>query len=360
METYADISPFIFHEMQGDNTALPTKKFQSVFISDARIKQLKIAVNEQKEPTYTAYLQMKKIADQNLDRIPTATREWYVPGYYVDAEGHRTAKNGLCDDANAAYAQALCYRMTDQKKYAEAAIKLINAWVNTLEVLQTKDDSRLSFSYHFPAFILAADLLRDENVWPDNEQKGFEIFLREKALPMSTIKSKNNWGNWGLVLSSACAVYLNDRDLFQTCVDRWKYFIEDQIASDGHMPHEVHRSEGMRGIWYSHFSLMPQTVAAEILKINGADLYNYRSPSGRTLESAFKKIAAWTRFPESFPYWEGDPKKLTGRQYISYFEILNVHWPNGDATSLLRKKRPLTATHSTPYMTFSHGAPITK
>lgn len=274
-------------------------KISSVFLSDTRIKEIKESVAQKHEPSYSAFGECLIVADQNLTRKPTAPKKWYVPSYYKDAEGHQKAKNGLRDDANAAYAMALCYRITGDSKYAESAIRLINAWANHLETMSREDDSMLSLSYHFPAFIFAADLLRDEGIWPKDEQDAFTLFLRNKALPMSTIDRENNWGNWGLVLSTSCAVYLKDQSLFRQCANRWKHFIEHQIADDGHLPHEVNRSGGQRGIWYSHFSLMPQTIAAEILYLNGQDLYDFKSQNGRTLKQAFERIAGWTNNPGS-------------------------------------------------------------
>lgn len=329
--------------------------FSSVFISDSRIKSLGEAVTKKEEPAYAAFEACRIDADQNLTRMPTAPNKWYVPRYYSDAEGHNKAKNGLRDDANAAYSLALCFRITGEKKYAQSAVRLINAWATNVETMSSKDDSTLSFSYHFPALLFAADLLRDENVWPEDQQKTFSEFLKTKALPMSTMGRENNWGNWGLVLSSSCAVYLQDEALFDRCVERWKYFIEHQIAEDGHLPHEVTRGGGKQGIWYSHFSLMPQTIAAEILRVNGKDLYDFKSPSGRTLKQAYDRIAQWTRKPDTFPYWKGDPKELQGVDHFSYFEILNSHWANEDASALLGKARPMTASHSAPLLTFTHG-----
>lgn len=332
-----------------------TSPMRFVFISDSGILRLKEAVKEKNEPVYPAFAEVLKLADQNLERRPATPKIWYVPGYYNDAGGHRKAKNGLRDDANIAYAMALCFRITGEAKYAHSAIRLINAWVSMIDSMSQEDDSALSFSYHFPALIFAADLLRNKDVWPETKQKQFSDFLRYRALPMSTLDRENNWGNWGLVLSAACAVYLKDPTLFKTCVERWKYFIEHQIANDGHLPHEVTRREGKSGIWYSHFCLMPQTIAAEILRINGQDLFMYRSPSGHTLKQAFFRIAEWTRDPGKFPYWDGDPEELSGRYYLSYFEILNTHWENEDAVELLRRFRPLSADHSAPFLTFTHG-----
>ncbi len=344
----------VFSCSEEHKTALDNRLYNCVFISNSTIKDLKELINEKKFK-HTAFKALQMEADKHLDRVPVVPDKWYVPGYYNDAEGHRKAKNGLQDDANAAYALSLYYRITGQKKYARSAVRIINAWSTKIKAWSREDDSTLSFSYHFPSLVFAADLLRDENVWPENQQSVFSDFLRNNALPMNTMNSKNNWGNWGLVLSTSCAAYLGDEKLFQKCVDRWKYFIDNQLASDGHLPHEVKRGEGKSGIWYSHFCLMPQAIVAEILKNNGVDLYEYVSPQGRTFRQAFDCIAVWTEKPELFPYWKGDPKALGGVNYYSYFEILNARWPNDAATRLLKKSRPMSARHSAPFLTLTHG-----
>ena len=332
-----------------------SNSFAWVFISDSRIQALKQAVETRQEPTFTAFQALRRYADDNLTRKPQVPEVWYVPGYYHDAAGHRQAKQGLADDANVAYALALGFRVTGELKYAQTAVRLINTWATNIDSMSQQDDSRLSFSYHFPALIFAADLLRDEDVWLEEQQQVFANFLENRALPMNTMQSKNNWGNWGLVLAVSCAVYLRDEALFKQCVERWKYFIEHQIAADGHLPHEVNRSGGQRGIWYSHFCLMPQTIAAEIIRVNGIDLFDFKSPSGKTLQQAFEKVATWTEQPGRFPYFQGQADKLLGVNYFSYFEILSTHWPNDAASRLLEKSRPLTANHSAPFLTFTHG-----
>lgn len=346
--------------VQDNTTSSPrTWHASSVFISDCRIATLKRRVLRRAEPTYSAFTVLHKIAEVNyLSRKPSVPTIWYVPRFYEDAQGHKKAKNGLRDDANAAYALALCYRITDDQKYAKSAIRIINAWVSGVKRMSRIDDSMLSFSFHFPAMIFAADLLRDSTVWPKEQQIEFSTFLKKKVLPMNTMWQENNHGNWGLVLAIACATYLDDERLFNKCIKRWKSFIKHQIAHDGHLPHEVRRSDGRRGIWYSHFCLMPQTIAAEIAKVNGVDLYDYKSRRGRTLKDAFVRIAEWSRNPKTFPYWKGSQWSLRGVDYYSYFEILNAHWRNDAASELLMRFRPMTARHSAPFLTFTHGEPL--
>jgi len=342
----------------GNQSPEPAWRNQGIFLSEARLATLKKRVAQKVEPTYAAFQKLQKAADDQLHQPPHVLSEWYVTGFYRDVKGHQKAKNGLADDANGAYALALAYRMTDDSKYAAAAAALINAWATGVQSMSRKDDSMLSFSYHFSAFIFAADLIKSFPGWPNEQQAAFKEFVRTKAIGMNTMDRANNWGNWGLVLVLAGAAYLEDQALFDKGVARWKEFIEKQIADDGHLPHEVGRNGGVgeHGLWYSHFTLMPQTIAAEVARVNGADLYDYRSPGGHTLRAAFERLAPWARDPQTFPYYKGkDPQGQKATNYVSYWEILNAHWPHPDATAMLATMRPLSATHSTPHLTFTHG-----
>jgi hypothetical protein len=342
-------------EVSQSSALADTPAPREIFLSEARLDTLKQRIEQQTEPTYSAWLDLKSRAETLLDRQPHAPEHWYVPGYYRDAAGHSRAKQGLQDDANAVYELALCWRMTGDERYARSAVYLIDGWVITIKSTSQKDDSTLSFSYHFPAMIFGADLLASCPEFSPDRQDAFRHFCRETALPLNTMDRSNNWGNWGLVLVLACARYLDDDELLERGEQRWKELLDRQIDNRGHLHHEVRRSGGMRGIWYSHFSLFPQTVAAEILRLAGRDLYDWRSPEGHTLRRAFEPLAGWSRDPASFPYWDGDPSQLTGVTYFSYFEILDAHWPNEDAALLLRQSRPMTARHCAPVLTFTHG-----
>jgi hypothetical protein len=63
----------------------------------------------------------------------------------------------------------------------------------------------------------------------------------------------------------------------------------------------------------------------------------------------------WLR-GQSITVGMGDvPSRRTGVTYVSYFDVLKAHWPNEDAAWLLRRSRPMTARHSAPVLTFTHG-----
>ena len=185
-----------------------------VFITEARLALLRQRVQAGAEPNAAAFRKMKAEVDRDLNREPHVLKQWYVPGYYSDASGHRKAKEGLQDDANFVYQAALCSRMTGDEKYAQAAARVVHAWATQVESTSDKDDSTLSFSYHFPAMVFGADLLRGSPSWAAESRAAFDRFLVEKALPLNTMKARNNWGNWGLVLVLAVAAYRDDAALF--------------------------------------------------------------------------------------------------------------------------------------------------
>ncbi|MDR2998158.1 MAG: alginate lyase family protein [Microbacterium sp.] len=344
-----------------------------VFLDDARIAalQARATVNLQ-DP---AWLKVRAQADSAVSRSAQAPAVWEVPPFYEGADANRAAKHALMDDANQAYAAGIAYRVTGDQQYAEAAAKMIRAWSQIQEV-RTTDDSGLTWSYHFPALIFAADLIGDYAGFTAADRDGFATLLRGASLSANTMDRDNNWGNWGTVLVMATAAYLEDESsLFTRATDRWKYLLEHQIAADGTLPLEITRNDGTgsHGIWYTHFALQPQTIAAEIARVNGVDLFGYVSPSGRTLRQAYQVIAGWVVDPASFPVWQGDPAAMTNvrtieymfngalvrESTISYFEILDAHWPAPGAEAVLAADRPLSTLHTAPFLTFTHGpAPV--
>ena len=329
----------------------------AVILPAERITVLRQRIAAKSEPTATAWTVVQTSATAALTFQPQVPAVWSVPGFYQKKEAHLAAKKGLQESADAAYALALAWRMTGEERFAQAAARIILAWA-ALQELKTGEDSSLAFSYHFPPLIFAADLLRGSPAWNDAAERTLCTFLREKAQPMNTMKSGNNWGNWGLVLFSAIAAFTGDQAGLDQAQVRWKQFIDSQIAADGHLHEEVGRNGGRSGMWYSHFSLFPQTIAAEILRVQGRDCFAYAGKDGRSLKLAYERLAPWSLRPETFPYFKGDAKDLHGSDYVSYFEILLPRWPDADARAVVLANRPLTARNGLPYLTFTHGEPF--
>lgn len=307
-------------------------------------------------------------ADANLSREPTVPAVWMVPWAYGPDSAKATEITAkLRDQANAAYRLALAYRIAGGEHYAVAAARQITTWIRGVQTYSTAEDSTLAYAVNFPLMIVAADLLRPSAAFPAAAQQEFATYLRVRAFTMSTMSHENNWGNWGLVLEVSAAAYLSDRMAFDKAATRWKYFIANQIAANGEMPLEAHRENGTRGMTYTNFALHPQTLAAEIMRVNGLDLFDYRSPNGRTLRLAYDRIVGprvrghrvrsrrWVHDPATFPYDSSAQDPGGYRYHVGYWELLNARWPRPEAGTVLGYRRPVKDDPMSVGMTFTHG-----
>ncbi|MFI5897399.1 alginate lyase family protein [Actinoplanes sp. NPDC051513] len=328
----------------------------AVFLTDSRIAALKERVAAKTEPTYDAWNALFTAADSDLSREPTVPEVWMVPWAYGPHSAEATEMmSKLRDRANAAYRLALVYRITGDERYAVAGARQITTWIRDVKKYSTAEDSTLEFSVNFPLMIAAADLLRPSTAFPADAQQEFATYLRRRAFTMSTMSQENNWGNWGLVLEASAAAYLRDRMAFDKAATRWKYFIAHQIAANGELPLEVQRENGTKGIWYTSYTLHPQTLAAEIMRVNGLDLFDYHSPNGRTLRQAYERIVGWVHDPATFPYDKSAQDPGGYRYHIGYWELLNARWPGPQADTVLGYRRPLKDDPMSVGMTFTHG-----
>ncbi|MEU4626307.1 alginate lyase family protein [Actinoplanes sp. NPDC023801] len=327
----------------------------AVLFPPSRIAALKERVAAETAPTFTAWNALRAVADANLTREPAVPSAWMVPwAYGPDAAKGAEMVAKLRDQANAAYRLALAYRMSGDERYAVASARQITTWIRGVQSYSTAEDSSLAFAVNFPLMIVAADLLRPSTAFPAATQQEFGAYLRTRAFAMSTISHENNWGNWGLLLEVAAAAYLGDRMKFDQAATRWKYFVANQIAADGQMPRELNRPgdpQGYRGVWYTSFALHPQTLAAEIMRVNGLDLFYYRSPNGRTLRLAYERLVGWVHDPATYPY----PAETGYAYHVGHWELLNLRWPNAKADTVLGWRRPVKDDSGSVGMTFTHG-----
>jgi hypothetical protein len=326
-----------------------------VFLTGRRLTELQRRVAGKQEPTYTAFKRLEQSAQTKLHLRIEIPACWQVCNYYEDRVRHRQERKSLQEGAAAAWELALYYRMSGKEEYASACARLLNDWAQVRQ-FSGAGDSRLCFSYYFPTMLCAADLIRNSPSWSPAEQEIFRRFVREKAVNEATEWWRpNNWGNWGTVLELACGAYLDDRSLFERGLTRWRNLGVLQITEDGVMPLEIYRSGGRKGLWYSTFCLMAQSAGAEIAWVNGVDLFDSSSGAGKKMKHAYERIASWTQHPETFPYFNGPAGMLEGVYNVSYFEILQGHWPNDNASAVLSRLRPVTSEYVVPDLTFTHG-----
>ncbi|MFE5411022.1 alginate lyase family protein [Microbacterium sp. NPDC056569] len=343
-----------------------------VLNSPERIDAVASRVARGVEPQASAFDLLMTDAAAGMARTPAPPEVFFVPFFYNNPTAHRAARDGLQNDANTAYQLALAYRLTGDEAYGAHAAAFIDAWTGTVECVRTSEDSALAFSYHFPAFVFAAELLRGTPAWTEDGERRFAGFLSETATPVagSILHRTNNWGSWALELTAATAAYLADDAGIEAAHTRATELLEHQIDADGHLPEEVTRNNGVGdyGIWYTHFSLLPLMLTAETLGAHGYDLHSYVNTAGTGLGDAVAAASSWVAAPESFPYYTGDVAKLANVRTIdylravgviahsmSYFELAANHHPSAALDALLAEEGPMTTIHSAPHLSLTHG-----
>jgi hypothetical protein len=77
-------------------------------------------------------------------------------------------------------------------------------------------------------------------------------------------------------------------------------------------------TKGKNGVGYSNYALMPTTLAAEILSLNGIQLKEYQPSSSGHFKKAYTKVAGWCLNPETFPFYKSNKGKIKGTSRQSY------------------------------------------
>ncbi len=121
---------------------------------------------------------------------------------HVKPENYATMFN----DAAAAYALALHWRISGEKQYADKAVEILNAWSSTLKRLEGSSDVTLAAGVQGYQFANAAEIMRTYRDWKPEEFERFKKMMLEIFLPQNEgfLKRHNQrpmdhyWANWDL------------------------------------------------------------------------------------------------------------------------------------------------------------------
>jgi len=241
----------------------------------------------------------------------------------------------------AVYRLALCFEASHDARYSSKAEQLLDGWAHTTSRIGT-EQGRDEFNFNFPYALMGAYLLRKDAGWQGTD---LSEFVRKLVVPANNSAKPNNHGNWGVLLLASAGGYLDDPAILGQARQRWLELMRSQVADDGSLPLEICRSDtsnwcggptkGIRGIAYTHYTLFPTTLAAEIFRNEGKDVYS--TPEGGLLCKAYHQAAKWTLQPETFPYFASNNGKLQNINGVDYFYIMQHRCPSPEGTAVLKK-----------------------
>ncbi|EON79363.1 hypothetical protein ADIS_0165 [Lunatimonas lonarensis] len=269
----------------------------------SQVSFVKKQLKEAREPYLSAYKQLLAYADTALSQKHRALSDFAVPGFYVDPDGHRNNSKSLQSDSFNAYATALAFALSGERKYAKKSRYFLLAW-STTNKGYSQADGPLVMSYSGPGMVIAAQLLKDAGYLSKRDLEQIEPWVADvyrRACNEIRLR-KNNWADWGRYGSVLSAAFLEDANEMAENIRLIRSDLDHKIASDGHMPEEVRRQD--RGLWYTYFSLAPITAACwVVLQTEGTDLLR-GGTEGALLKKGLDYLLHYVKEPGNWPWYE--------------------------------------------------------
>lgn len=219
-----------------DFSAVPFKH-PGILLNREQLDLIKQRVADGTEPQKTAFAALLASPYAALDYAPS-------PRATVECGPYSKPDLGCKDerrDAVAAYSQALAWDVTGNERYARNAIRIMNAWANTLTGGHTNENGEAQAAWAGSVWPRAAEIIRHtSNFWQPEEIARFKQMLVTQYLP-SLVNGADENGNKELAMAEALiniGVFNDDRITFANGVRMWRGRTPSVIylKSDGPTP----------------------------------------------------------------------------------------------------------------------------
>ncbi len=139
-------------------------------------------------------------------------------------------------------------------------------------------------------------------------------------------KQTNNHHYWRGLAAAAVGVLSSDDDLFTWGVGVYRQAI-NEIDQRGALPQEMARHE--RAIHYQSFALQPLAPLAAFAERQHVPLYQYRSPSGKTVTDAVNFLGAVVANPSIVKAYTPDEQMIDdkGSDFFAFAEFYSCYVP---------------------------------
>ncbi|KAL1598053.1 hypothetical protein SLS60_008541 [Paraconiothyrium brasiliense] len=215
--------------------------------SSTDIERINLRVNHKDEPWYTAY--------QHLSTSTLAQVTWKPTPQTVLVRGAPDPSTNLTQnygyayrDAHSAYQLTLRWLITANTTFADAAVKILNAWGSTLKSINGNEDRMLAAGLYGYQFANAAELLRSYPGWRKDDQKAFAKMLNTVFVPNNYhfLTEHNgkpdfyyaNWDLCNIASLMAIGIYTDNSTMYNWAVNLFLHGLPDpSIVVNGALPY---------------------------------------------------------------------------------------------------------------------------
>jgi hypothetical protein len=230
---------------------------------------------------------------------------------------------------------ALAWYYSGDKMYADHAAKLLRVWFldtatrmnpnlnfgQAIKGVTTGRGAGLIDTRHFIKVIDAIGLLEKSGKWSAQDQQGmkqwFAAFLewmQTSPIGKDEMNAQNNHGAWYDAQRLAMALFTGNNDLAKKIVANVRDRLDKQMDNNGNFPKEMERTTSLH---YTNFVMEAFFILAHMADYMGVDLWNYISPSGKSLKKGFDTLRPYITQEKT---WEG--QQIKGFDYEEGYPLL--------------------------------------
>ncbi|MBC7873067.1 MAG: alginate lyase family protein, partial [Ferruginibacter sp.] len=144
---------------------------------------------------------------------------------------------------------------------------------------------------HFVKVVDGIGLIQGSKYWTAADQQGmkkwfsdFLDWMQTSKNGMEELNAGNNHGAWYEALRLSLALYTNNKDLVKKSLLKAQERLDQQMDDAGSFPKEMERTTSLH---YTTFAMEAFFNIANMSDDAGTDLWNYTSPSGKSLKKGF-------------------------------------------------------------------------
>ena len=250
-------------------------------------------------------------------------------------------------DALRAYTLALLWYHTREQRYADAAIRILDAYADTLQTILFIDGDNSTYNGPLQAAWLAelfprsAEILRYSGAgWPQEKAVRFGDMLKRAVLP----RIVNNWAgggsNWNNSMTNGVmniAIYTDDKALFDKSLAMWRRLVPETyyLTSDGAVPVVPPDYRNADGSWKSGMMLKNWRGQTEFgtARVNGISMEACRDFGHATMSIASISQAAETALIQGVDlYAEQEERLIASAEFMARFLVPHAPNNNGQLT----------------------------
>jgi len=237
----------------------------------AELEFIRGKIEAGEEPWKTAWEKLRSDDHAKLEWTPKPFADVIRGPYHKPAIG----SSELGHDAQAAYIHSIEWALTGNKKHAEKAIEIMNAWSYTIKSI-TEHDSSLQAGECGYIFLNAAEIIKYScKEWNETDQEQFKKMFLNVFYPVIKNYIPKYNGNWdaSMIVTTMCiGIFTENVEMYRGAVE---YAMNGR--SNGAIPNYIYESgqcqESGRDQGHTQMGLRFLADACEVAWKQGDDLY---------------------------------------------------------------------------------------